>query len=534
MKLGTAYYPEYNPREKWPEHFAKIRDAGITAFRMGEFAWARIQPEKDRFNWDWFDDSLEMAAKYELEVILGTPTACPPIWLVEAYPEVLPVNREGRRSGFGARQHRCYNSPVYLDHSARVVEALAARYGKHPQVTAWQIDNELGGEQKSCYCDYCRTGFQNFLRDKYGTVEELNRRWMLDFWSQSYQNWTQIPVPMRFASDMDMRHHPSLALEFMRFCSDAIVRFSNLQGAILRRYTNRPITTNTDTFRFGDNVNIYELFRKLDVAGMDIYSENPIEIAFYSDLTRSLKRKPFWMMEYGTGSPKLAEEMDLIRERGAELFCLFTFASFPAGQEQGFNGLLTVTGAPEPSYYTVQKQAAKYTGTTLPVQFPARVGVYYDFDSSWAYSLGAWGNIEEKQVYPNYMLHTVYRSLYETGIPVDFVFDREHISEYETLIMPRQLMYDGELEQTLMSYVEKGGNLIVDTDFFRKNRDNAFLSSVPEIYRQIFSWEEDRFMEPRDGMVLFDGAYGKGRFFMTPKSMSVEEWRKLPEKAQEK
>ena len=125
---------------------------------------------------------------------------------------------------------------------------------------------------------------------------------------------------MRFASDMDMQHHPSLQLEFARFSSQSIVEFSNLQATLLRKHTKRQITTNTDSFLFGDNVNIVELFRKLDVDGMDIYSENPYEIAFYSDLCRSVKQQLFWMLEFGTGSQNLEIEMELIQRKACDWF----------------------------------------------------------------------------------------------------------------------------------------------------------------------------------------------------------------------
>ena len=532
MKLGVAYYPEYNIKEDWKVHLEKIRDAGIKRIRMGEFAWALMQPTKDTFDWGWLDESVEMAEQYGLEIILGTPTACSPIWLVEEFPEVLPVNKEGRRSGFGARQHRCYNSPKYLEYSKLIVEKLGERYGKHPNVAAWQIDNELGGEQKRCYCDNCRKEFQNFLKEKYNTIEELNERWRTQFWSQRYQNWTQIPVPMRFASDMEMKHHPSLELEFSRFSSKAIVEFSNMQEEILRKYTDKTITTNTDTFRYGDNVNIYELFKKLDIGSMDIYSNDLHEIAFYSDITRSVKKDTFWMMEYGTGSPNLYEEMKLIEKAGCEWFLPFTFIPFAAGQEQGINGLLTITGEARPNYNVIkgwaEEQAIKPSDNKKFIQ--PSVGLYYDFDSSWAYWQEGWTtNIEEKLVYPRYMVHTVYRSLFEENIPVQFAFTAENLNDFKTLIVPWQIICQEELEKALIAYVGNGGKLIVTSDVFRKNIDNVYFKQLPEFYPTVLNWNKNHFIseEASEGSIIHTNIFGKGKVWVVKKHCTIDEWKQI-------
>ncbi|MBC8081357.1 MAG: beta-galactosidase [Gorillibacterium sp.] len=531
MKLGIAYYPEYNSRRDWGTHFEQIRDAGIKRVRMAEFSWSLLQPEKDTYNWSWLDDSIQTAEEYGIEIILGTPTACPPIWLVEEFPEVMPVNREGRRSGFGARQHRCFNSAKYIAYSRNIVEKLGERYGKHPNVAAWQIDNELGGEQKRCYCDNCRKEFQHFLSEKYHRVEELNERWGNQFWSQSYQQWSQIPVPMRFASDMDMNHHPSLELEFTRFSSKSIVDFCNMQVDILRKYTDKDITTNTDTFRFGDNVNVYELFKSLDIAGMDIYSDSLLEIGFYSDLTRSVKNDKFWMMEFGTGSPNLYNEMELIHKSGCEWFMPFTFIPFASGQEQGFKGLVTMTGELEPNYHVIKQWADNHREEVSKGEFvQPKVGIYYDFDSSWAYWISTWAsNIEDKLVYPKYMVNTVYRSLFEENIAVQFAFTKEKLQELQLLILPWQIIYNAELEAALIEFVGNGGKLIVTSDLFRKNTDNVYFRQLPPLYKTLLNWEGNDFINDSSSQetILLENKYGSGQVWVVKKDCTVEQWKGL-------
>ncbi|MBW7460967.1 beta-galactosidase, partial [Paenibacillus sepulcri] len=245
------------------------------------------------------------------------PTACPPIWLAEKHPEILPVHKDGRTVGFGARQHRSYFSDQYVKYSLRIVDLMAQRYGSHPNVVAWQLDNEFGGETKYDYGACAKQAFHAYLAEKYGTIEALNDSWGTAFWSQHYHSFGQIPLPGPVSSDVMMWHHPSLELEFARFSSDGMVQFARMQARALRPYIGgRPITTNAFMFSWGDNVNWAEMFAELDVAGIDIYSSKPYEIAFYCDASRGVLAKPFWIMEFGASSPELEAKLSLVQGRG--------------------------------------------------------------------------------------------------------------------------------------------------------------------------------------------------------------------------
>ncbi len=177
-----------------------------------------------------------------IKTILGTPTACPPAWLIQKHPEILPENRQGLRLGFGGRHHDCQSNPTYREHVRLIVTAMARHFRDNPQVIGWQIDNELGNShQDLCYCDSCRSRFQQWLKDKYGDIRGLNRAWGTVFWSQSYEAFDQIPVPLPTPN----AHNPSLLLDWRRFASDLIVEFQNLQVEILRKECpNRFITHN--------------------------------------------------------------------------------------------------------------------------------------------------------------------------------------------------------------------------------------------------------------------------------------------------
>jgi len=531
MKLGIAYYPEHHKPDLWEKHMRLIKEAGIERIRIGEFAWSRLQPAKGVYNWDWLDQSIELAGRYGIEVVLCTPTACPPIWLVEEYPEVLPVNKFGDRLQFGKRQHRCYNAPAYIEHSRDIVERLGQRYGGNPNVVAWQLDNEFGGEEKECYCDFCKKAFHEYLENKYHTIEELNDRWGNYFWSQDYQRWDQIPVPLRIDAELLLKYNPSLELEFLRFSSDSIVRFARMQASILRKYArNQIITTNTDTFYYGDNVNLLELFRDLDIGAIDVYSDRPHEVAFYADFMRSIKGDKFWMLEFPAERKNMAEGLELLKSHNCEFVSFFKLNPFPAGQEQGTKALLTLTGEPTGNYWIVKKWAEEQKDKKKQEEEEKAppVGLYYDFDSSWTFTIASWGGtIVERSLYPRYMLDTVYYSLYRAGCRIRFVLEPDQIRQVDCLLLPWQILYKPELEKELIDFVKKGGRLVVTDNLFQKNEDNVYLTSVPKIYRELLNWHENNFIYPdenrKDPVILREKA-GKGQTLMIRSDAGREDW----------
>lgn len=532
MNIGTAYYPEYRDEENWASDFELIRNAGIKRIRIGEFAWSKIQPEEGALDLEWMDRSIEMAGKYGIDVVIGTPTAVPPIWLVDKYPEVLPVNNEGRRSDFGARQHHCFNSHQFIHYSEMLVEALAKRYGSNSNVVAWQIDNELGAEQKRCFCDNCKRKFQQYLLEKYETISELNSRWGNHFWSEDYQNFNQIRLPDKYASDLTTKNHPSLELEFSRFSSDSIIEFCKMQANIIRSYSvNQIVTTNTDMFVWGDNLNLYKLFRDLDVCSIDVYSDKLYEIAFYSDLAKGIKGDNFWMGEFNSSSNNLSNEMLQIRDKSCEWLFLFKFNSFPWGQEQGNGALITMTGKTTENYNIVKGWSEERKLLDNVRENIKPVGVMYDFESSWTYSIASWDTvIEKKQIYSNYLINTLYKSLYEENIPVQFMFNEDKLDKFNTIILPFKTIYNYDLEEALIVFVQNGGLLIINSDFFIKNEDNVYLTSVPKIYKIFFGEEQDDFVHEGRGIrniIIKNVSVVKGKVIMLRNDTDVDEWKEI-------
>ena len=120
---------------------------------------------------------MDIMADHDIKVVLGTPTAAPPIWLAQKYPEILPLDERGRVKHEGTRRAVCFNNDTFWNASKRLVENMARALGDHPQLIAWQIDSGIGGHQTEwSFNEDSRLEWQNWLKLKYETVERLNDR----------------------------------------------------------------------------------------------------------------------------------------------------------------------------------------------------------------------------------------------------------------------------------------------------------------------------------------------------------------------
>ena len=495
--------------------------------RFGEFAWGLIQPDEGAFNWQVFDEAFDMAAEEGLKIVLGTPTATPPIWLSEKYPDSLPVNEDGNTITFGGRQHRCYNSPSYIKYTKILVEAMAERYGKRENLFAWQIDNELGAEQKYCHCPMCRAKFQAALKAKYGTVEALNERWLNTFWAQSYQRFDQIETPRDNGAYLPVRPHPSLVYEFLRFSSDSIVEYAHMQYDCIRQFSDAPITTNQDDFSMADNTNWFDMFGKLDIAAFDIYSSKLYEIGFYFDLARSIHNKPSWILEYGTGFNMLNDMLNLAAQKECELVGLFAFHPFVAGQEQGQFGLVDVYGKPSANYSVFRDFAPK------PCKAQKKLLFHYDFESSWAYAAAEHHTWEEgfakrqsKLVYQRYMIHTVYHAAYEAGFGADFPQSLDGYGKNDVLVMPMQIIYKEAFAAELLAFLQRGGRVLTTNDLFLKNEDDAFNYGPTSFHRAIMG-DNPEIVADTDAAVLRECHVGEGCVTIISKNAEISDWHAI-------
>ena len=265
MQLGVCYYPEHWPESWWADDARRMAEMGLSLVRIGEFCWSRVEPEPDRFEWGWLDRAIETLAGAGLKIILCTPTATPPKWLVDRDPAILPVGADGSVRQFGSRRHYCFSSDTYLEQARRITRKFAERYGQNPAVVAWQTDNEYGcHDTVVSYSPSAARRFRLWLGDRYGSIDRLNETWGNVFWSMEYGDFSAIDPPRGTVTEANPAHR----LDYLRFASDEVVRFNRAQCDILRELSpGRRLTHNFMLLFTG--FDCYRVAADLDVASWD-------------------------------------------------------------------------------------------------------------------------------------------------------------------------------------------------------------------------------------------------------------------------
>ena len=319
IDLGVCYYPEHWERSLWAEDLDRMLAAGLGTVRVAEFAWSLIEPREGEYTYEFFDSFLDLAQEKGMQVIFCTPTATPPAWLTEKYPQTLNRDREGHPICHGSRRHYNYNSPVYRRLCRNIVEKSAAHYGKHPAIVGWQLDNEFNCENDLFYSESDTLAFRRFLQARYGSLEELNRAWGTVFWNQTYTDWQEIYVPRKTNTGSV---NPHQELDFRRFISDSVCSFAKEQADIIRKYKKEGdfITTNG---MFG-NLDYQRLSREsLDVLMYDSYPDfaycldgyhekDPMKDRWWSRNLAQVRAvsSPFGIMEQQSGANGWNDRME--------------------------------------------------------------------------------------------------------------------------------------------------------------------------------------------------------------------------------
>lgn len=458
--LGVCYYPEHWPKERWMEDARRMRELGLSYVRIGEFAWALLEPEPGQLEWGWLDEVLDVFYREGLKVVLGTPTATPPKWLVDQYPEILPVDREGRRRRFGGRRHYCFSNPVYHQETRRIVTLLAERYGKHPAVVGFQTDNEYGCHGTArCYCKQCQRAFQEWLKEHYGSVQALNEAWGTAFWSQRYRDFGEVELPNLTVAEAN----PSHLLDYYRFASDQVRRYNRLQVEILRAYAPEKFVTHNFMGFFTD-LDPFPLGQDLDFASWDSYplgftdtmplpreeklryarTGHPDVAAFNHDLYRAVGKGRFWVMEQQPGPVNWAPHNPsptpgMVRlwtweafAHGAEVVSYFRWRQVPFAQEQMHAGLHRPDYLPDIAFFEVRQVAEELARITLPPLEQAPVALVYDPEAPWVYE------IQPQGAEWNYMalVFLFYSATRQLGLDVDVLPPGASLAGYKLVLVP--------------------------------------------------------------------------------------------------
>jgi beta-galactosidase len=491
MYFGVDYHPEQwiypyggtadDPEAAWQRDAELMATAGVNVVRMGEFIWGICEPEEEKPDFSWLRRVMDIMAKANIQVVLATPTAAPPIWLTKKHPEILPMDERGLIKHEGTRRAVCLNSDVYWAHSKRIVEAMASALGKHPQLIAWQIDNSLGGHfTEASFNEDTRRDWHLWLEAKFETVERMNQLMGLRHWGQVVTAWNQVPMPMTAPT----LHNPALLLNWCRFCSDTIVQFVKMQADILHEQTpNCPVTTNLRPLlhRF-DHFDVAEVLDFVSIESTAAIRAKSAELACEIDMLRSLKKKDirtpdgdkgFWVMEQKAGNVSWQDVNSLVRpgvlrmftyqlvSRGAAAILFFRWRQPRFGTEKFHGAVLPHSQRADSRIYKEISQLGDEMKLLAPAikgsHVQSEVCILYSHDNDW---------VLQQPMQPNKFfslrehIQLFYTAFHDRNIPVDFARPAEDLSRYKLVIAPSLHLLSGGEADRLKLYVQNGGTLV--------------------------------------------------------------------------
>ena len=480
LLLGAAWYPEQWPESRWDADLQLMEQAHLHVLRVGEFAWSTMEPSEGRYDLDWLERAVRLAQKHHIAVVIGTPTDAPPAWLTTKYPDTLRVDASGRRAEHGGRRQFNYADPHYRVFCAQIAEQMARRLGHDPNVIGWQIGNEFTDES---FDESTKHQFQAWLRQRYVTLEALNRDWATAYWSQTYDQWDEIPLPAAGGN-------PGLLLEHRRFVSDTWRDFQHVQVEAIRKFAEprQFITTNLGGLGWSDNFDHYEINRELDLASWDDYvGEGHLNVARNAamhDFVRGWKRRNFWVMETQPGSVNWAPvntTLDRGEARaiawqaighGADAVLYWQWRDALNGQEQYHGALVGPDGGPLPIYQEVAEAGSEFEHAsaalagTSPV---AQVALLHSYDSRWAIDFQPHNrNYDQLEVLLSY-----YRPLRDARLTVDIVNAEAPLDSYKLVLAPDLNVISADLATHLLAYVRQGGHLVLGPRSGMKDEHNA-------------------------------------------------------------
>jgi beta-galactosidase len=503
LLLGVDYYPDQTPENLWEEDARMIADVGFTNVRIAEFAWALMEPSEGRFDFDWLHRSVDVLHKYKISVILGTPSAAPPPWLTVHYPDIVEVSSEGERLHSGGRRFTCPTNQTYRRLSLAIATEMARAFADAPGVIGWQIDNELTlGSSPLCYCTFCQAGFQAWLHSKYTSLHNLNRNWGTAFWSQTYTDFSQIPVPLPSGGDPN----PGLALDYVRYQSYANTSFLEEQLAVLRKICPKHFVTTNNVGLPLDTIDLRSLYDKLDFVAFDNYpgffemhlrqqgkSDSliseviPTSVGLGHDFARSIHgNKPFMIMEEQSGkagqrtfSPQ--PEKGQVRlwtyqaiAHGGMGVNYFRWDTATFGAEEYWHGMLNHDRSKSPAFDEIQqtvKELKALGPEILHSQYVAETALLFDYDCSWAVKIQP-GHYALKYVD---QVISWYGSISPSHSGMDVIGPGDDLEKYKIVFAPVVYVLSEEQAGRIRNFVQNGGVFVTN---FRLGVKNEYSQIV--------------------------------------------------------
>ncbi|MEL7219166.1 MAG: beta-galactosidase, partial [Pseudomonadota bacterium] len=481
MILGCCYFPEHWPEDQWADDARRMAEMGLRLVRIGEFAWSRIEPEPGRFDWDWLDRAIETLHAAGLEIMLCTPTATPPKWLVDRMPEMVAIDENGRPRGFGSRRHYCFSHRGYRSECVRIARALAERYGAHPAIKAWQVDNEYGcHDTVLSFSESAAAAFRQWLAQRYDTVGTLNTAWGNVFWSMEYRSFEEIDPPHLTVTEANPAHW----LDYRRFASDEVASFNREQVEVLREYSpGRDITHNF--MGFFTEFDHHAVGRDLDVATWDSYplgfleqfwfsdeeknqylrQGHPDIAAFHHDLYRGCSKGRWGIIEQQPGPvnwarynpaplPGIVKLWTLeAMAHGAEFTSYFRWRQAPFAQEQMHAGLLRPDSKDAPAANEVREaaQLIKDLGPQEAKQAP--VAIVFSYEAAWACCIQPQGQSFRYLE----LVYEWYSAARKLGLNVDIIAPGIEVLDYKIVLVPTLPIVPDDFIDPALIYLENEG-----------------------------------------------------------------------------
>ena len=505
---GGDYNPNQWPKEIWEQDMVYFKDARINSATINVFSWAKIQPAEDTYYFDELDEIVEMLSKENYDIVLATSTGAMPAWLYKKYPEVARTDYFGRHHKFGQRHNHCPNSLVFQKYAKALVEKLAERYAHNPHVTCWHISNEYGGE---CYCENCEKAFRVWLKNKYGTIEAVNKAWNMEFWGHTVYDWDEIVLPNALGDGMENGTDTAfagLSVDYRRFMSDSMLENYKMERDVVRRYNpDTIITTNLmGTYKFLD---YFKWAKEMDIVSWDNYPSYNTPWSFTAmshDLMRGLKDAPFMLLEQ-TPSQQNWQPYNSLKKpgqmraqsiqtmaHGADTVQFFQLRRSVGGCEKFHGAVIGHVGHNNTRVFREVKQLGEELerlGTsTLGSVNQADVGIIFDWDNYWALDYTSGPTEDLKYVD---QIHHYYKFFYDNNIGVNMIPVDADFSKYKIVVAPVLYMVKEGMKEALTKFVENGGILI--TTFMSglvNESDNVHLGGYPGPLRELAGiWVEE-------------------------------------------
>lgn len=508
MLYGGDYNPNQWPEEVWSEDMHIFKEAAINSATVNVFSWAKIQPSEEEYNFTELDKIIELLGNENYDIVLATSTAALPAWMFKKYPEVGRTDFEGRHHKFGQRHNACPNSLVYQKYASRLAGKLAERYGNNPHVKCWHINNEYGGE---CFCENCEKAFRVWLKERYGTIEALNKAWNLEFWGHTVYEWDEIVLPNALSEGIDAENtaFAGISIDYRRFNSDGMLNNFKMEREAIRAFDqDTSVTTNLmGTYKFLD---YFKWAKELDIVSWDNYPSYNTPASYSAmchDLMRGLKDGQSFMLMEQTPSQQNWQPYNSLKRpgkmraqsyqavaHGADTVQFFQLRRSIGASEKFHGAVIEHVGTENTRVFRevaeLGKELAALGDSLIGAMSANKVGIIFDWENYWGLEYTSGPNKDLKYVD---QIHQYYEYFYKKNIPVDMISIDSDFSQYDLVVAPVLYMVKEQLAERLSNYVKNGGHMI--TTFMSgivNESDNVHLGGYPGPLREMAGiWVEE-------------------------------------------